>query len=59
MKKILFSAIFGGMILSAAVSVAQERLPEYLQAEKFTENKLKNMLFLKKALVSERKGLLV
>ena len=31
MKKILFSAIFGGMILSAAVSVAQERLPEYLQ----------------------------
>ena len=45
MKRILFSAILGGMMLSSGIVVAQERLPEYLQAEKFTESKLKNMLF--------------
>lgn len=45
MKRILLSAILSGMMFSATVSVAQERLPEYLQAEKFTEEKLKNMLF--------------
>ena len=45
MKRFLFSAILGGMMLSATTAVAQERLPEYLQAEKFTEDKLKNMLF--------------
>ncbi|MGN1218603.1 MAG: DPP IV N-terminal domain-containing protein, partial [Phocaeicola sp.] len=45
MKRFLFSAILGGMMLSATTAVAQERLPEYLQAEKFTESKLKNMLF--------------
>ena len=45
MKRILFSAILGSMMLSATLGKAQERLPEYLQAEKFTESKLKNMLF--------------
>ena len=45
MKRILLSAILGSMMLSATVAVSQERLPEYLQAEKFTESKLKTMLF--------------
>lgn len=45
MKRILFSAILGSMMLSATLGKAEERLPEYLQAEKFTESKLKNMLF--------------
>lgn len=41
----LLPVILCGMMFSATISVAQERLPEYLQAEKFTESKLKNMLF--------------
>lgn len=45
MKRMLLPAILCGMMFSAMISVAQERLPEYLQAEKFTESKLKNMLF--------------
>ena len=45
MKRMLLPAILCGMMFSATISVAQERLPEYLQAEKFTESKLKNMLF--------------
>ena len=45
MKRVLFSAILSGIMFSTTMSVAQERLPEYLQAEKFTESKLKNMLF--------------
>lgn len=42
MKKTLFSVILCFCGLSA---LAQERLPEYLQAEKFTQEKLNNMLF--------------
>ncbi|WP_300770612.1 DPP IV N-terminal domain-containing protein [uncultured Bacteroides sp.] len=45
MRRILLCAILGGLVFSSTVSKAQERLPEYLQAEKFTEEKLKNMLF--------------
>lgn len=45
MKRMLLPAILCGMMFPATISVAQERLPEYLQAEKFTESKLKNMLF--------------
>lgn len=53
MKKFLFSAVLlGGIFVSApglteanAQTVSQERLPEYLQAEKFTGEKLRNMLF--------------
>ena len=45
MKRMLLPVILCGMMFSATISVAQERLPEYLQAEKFTESKLKNMLF--------------
>ena len=45
MRRILLCAILGGLVFSSTASKAQERLPEYLQAEKFTEEKLKNMLF--------------
>ena len=45
MKRMLLPVILCGMMFSATISVAQERLPEYSQAEKFTESKLKNMLF--------------
>lgn len=34
-----------GFALQAMPSIAQERLPEYLQAEKFTKEKLNTMLF--------------
>ncbi len=44
MKRI-FIAIMAAACLSAAVTQAQERLPEYLQAEKFTQEKLNTMLF--------------
>ena len=45
MNRIFLSALFSGMLFHSMVSFAQERLPEYLQAEKFTESKLRNMLF--------------
>ena len=44
MKRILI-AIMAATCLSAAMASAQERLPEYLQAEKFTQEKLNTMLF--------------
>ncbi len=46
MKKILLSVVAVGMLMGLPVRVeAQERLPEYLQAEKFTQEKLNTMLF--------------
>lgn len=46
MRKSIFSVLFwGGMCLCATMLSAQERLPEYLQAEKFTQSKLNTMLF--------------
>ena len=44
MKRILI-AIMAATCLSSAMVQAQERLPEYLQAEKFTQDKLSTMLF--------------
>ena len=44
MKKFLIT-ILAAMSLGAAMSEAQERIPEYLQAEKFTQSKLSTMLF--------------
>ena len=44
MKRILI-AIMAATCLSSAMAQAQERLPEYLQAEKFTQEKLSTMLF--------------
>ena len=44
MKRILI-AIMAATCLSSAMVQAQERLPEYLQAEKFTQEKLSTMLF--------------
>ena len=44
MKRILI-AIMAAACLSSAMAQAQERLPEYLQAEKFTQEKLSTMLF--------------
>ena len=47
MKKLLMTMLATGCILTSAasVSLAQERLPEYIQAEKFTQKKLNTMLF--------------
>lgn len=46
MRKMLLTALLVGAICWQASPVqSQERLPEYLQAEKFTGAKLKNMLF--------------
>ena len=42
MKAAAAAAMICGISLSA---VAQERIPEYLQAEKFTQEKLNTMLF--------------
>jgi len=44
MKRILI-AVMAAACLSSAMAKAQERLPEYLQAEKFTQEKLNTMLF--------------
>ena len=44
MKRILI-AVMAAACLSPAMAKAQERLPEYLQAEKFTQEKLNTMLF--------------
>ena len=35
----------GGLCTTVSVAKAQERLPEYLQAEKYTQEKLNTMLF--------------
>ena len=46
MKRIFMAALMVGSLLGLSSSLkAQERLPEYLQAEKFTQDKLKTMLF--------------
>jgi len=45
MKIRILSLMLLGLALQAMPSVAQERLPEYLQAEKFTRKKLNTMLF--------------
>ena len=45
MKICILSLMLLGLALQAMPSVAQERLPEYLQAEKFTREKLNTMLF--------------
>ena len=45
MKIRILSLMLLGVALQAMPSVAQERLPEYLQAEKFTREKLNTMLF--------------
>ena len=46
MRKFLFSIILlGGMTAPFQAAFSQDRLPEYVQAEKFTDSKLKNMLF--------------
>ena len=45
MKIRILSLMLLGLALQAMPSVAQERLPEYLQAEKFTREKLNTMLF--------------
>ena len=44
MKRILLTILTAACIGNVALS-AQERLPEYLQAEKFTQDKLSTMLF--------------
>lgn len=46
MKKLLLTLLIGGgALMQTSYAVGQERLPEYLQAEKFTKEKLKTMLF--------------
>lgn len=46
MKKMFIAALLaGGLLGTSATLQAQERLPEYLQAEKFTQDKLRTMLF--------------
>lgn len=46
MKKFLLTVLLGGGLWFQALPAnGQERLPEYLQAEKFTGEKLKTMLF--------------
>ena len=45
MKKTLMMALAVVGLMGTATMKAQERLPEYLQAEKFTQDKLKTMLF--------------
>ena len=45
MKIRILSLLFMGLALQAMPVGAQERLPEYLQAEKFTREKLNTMLF--------------
>lgn len=45
MKIRILSFLFMGLALQAMPALVQERLPEYLQAEKFTREKLNTMLF--------------
>lgn len=44
-KTLLFALLVGGLCVTTPKMVAQERLPEYLQAEKYTQEKLNTMLF--------------
>lgn len=45
-KRTLFATLLmGGLCAAMPKAAAQERLPEYLQAEKFTQQKLNTMLF--------------
>ena len=44
-KMLLFTLLVGGLCTATPIVQAQERLPEYLQAEKFTQEKLNTMLF--------------
>lgn len=44
MKKILMT-ILAGLFMEGTFMAAQDRIPEYLQAEKFTQEKLNTMLF--------------
>ena len=40
MRKMLFiTLLMGGLCTTVSVAKAQERLPEYLQAEKYTQEK--------------------
>jgi len=47
MKRLLFAALAAAGLIGfgSAQAVAQDRLPEYIQAEKFTQNKINTMLF--------------
>lgn len=45
MKHLFMAAILAGSLLSVSSANGQERLQEYLQAEKFTKSKLSHMLF--------------
>ena len=47
MRKMLFITLFNGRSVYDCLccTKAQERLPEYLQAEKYTQEKLNTMLF--------------
>ena len=45
MKVRFLSVLFLGLVCQSPSMTAQERLPEYLQAEKFTREKLSTMLF--------------
>ena len=45
MKHLFMAAILAGSLLSVSSANGQKRLPEYLQAEKFTKSKLSHMLF--------------
>ena len=45
MKRTFMMALAAVAFLATPAAKAQERLPEYLQAEKFTQEKLGTMLF--------------
>lgn len=45
MRKLMLTILLAGGMAAFMPVAAQERHPEYLQAEKFTGSKLKNMLF--------------
>ncbi|MDD6891168.1 MAG: S9 family peptidase, partial [Bacteroidales bacterium] len=45
MKQLLAAALLAGCTAVPLQGTAQERLPEYLQAEKFTQEKLNHLLF--------------
>ena len=44
-RMFVFALAVVGLLGTATALKAQERLPEYLQAEKFTQDKLSTMLF--------------
>ena len=46
MKRMFVMALaVAGLLTTSTALKAQERMPEYLQAEKFTQDKLRTMLF--------------